>query len=310
MGDPHAAATLVPGPSAAPAHPAPVLYSPRGAAAQASDSVVVVSWNVHVGGGDIPRLVSDLRSGALTGVRDPAAFVILLQEAHRSGAGALRAGPDDDGQGLHHAPPSGERMDVVEVAEVLGLHLVYVPAMANGRPTPGDPEEDRGVAILSSHRLDDMQVLELPRERQRRVAIVGTVRGTRRDGTPWSLRVATTHLENRAPWRRVLDSFGAARARQARALVRGLGQDPVVLGGDLNTWGPGFLEPALGMLRRHFPDTPEADAATFSLAGIPRTLDHLLFRLPPGAAAGVEVADERYGSDHTPVLGVVALPTG
>jgi endonuclease/exonuclease/phosphatase family metal-dependent hydrolase len=273
----------------------------------ATDSVLVVTWNVHVGGGDVPALIEEVRAGALSDGTPPAAFVILLQEAYRSGPDALRPGPDFDGQTLHHTPPSGRRSDIVEVAEALRLHLAYAPAEPNGRPFSDAPDEDRGVAILSSHPLRGVRVLELPRERQRRVALVATMAGMRPDGTPWELRVATAHLENRAPWSRLFDSFGPARGRQAEALVRELGDGPVVLGADLNTWAPDFVEPALSVMARTFPDSPRATGSTYSVLGVGRTLDHLLFRLGPAQRAHVAVADDRYGSDHSPVVGMVGL---
>src|SRR5205085_9937427 len=46
---------------------------------------VVISWNTHVGAGDVDTLVADLRSGTLTG-HPVSSFVLLLQEAYRSGA--------------------------------------------------------------------------------------------------------------------------------------------------------------------------------------------------------------------------------
>ena len=49
------------------------------AAAASLDSLVVVTWNVHVGGGDVTRLVHDLRAGALTEGRPVESFVLLLQ---------------------------------------------------------------------------------------------------------------------------------------------------------------------------------------------------------------------------------------
>jgi len=47
----------------------------------ASD-VAFVSWNVHVGAGDVERLVTDLREGRLGGPRVDE-FVLMLQEAVR-----------------------------------------------------------------------------------------------------------------------------------------------------------------------------------------------------------------------------------
>lgn len=284
----------------------PVRVEPA-AVVGAADSVLVVTWNVHVGGGDISTLIDEIRHGGLSGGTPPAAFAVLLQETHRSGADALQPGADHDGQTLHHTPPSGNRSDILAIAEGLGLHLAYAPAEPNGRPSPDSPAEDRGVAILSSHPLRGVRVVELPRERQRRVALIATMSGMRPDGSPWELRVATAHLENRAPWRRLFDSFGPARGRQAEALVQALGDGPVVLGADLNTWAPGFFESALSVMARHFPDSPQASGSTFSVLGVGRTLDHLLFRLAPEQRAHVAVVDESYGSDHAPVVGMVGL---
>jgi len=199
-------------------------------------------------------------------------------------------------------------VDVVTVARELSLHLAYAPAVPNGRAAPTAPREDRGVAILSSHPMDDVRVWELPRERERRVAVAARIRGERADGTPWSLQVVSAHLENRTGWDRLLDSFGAARARQARFLAEAVGEGPTVLGGDLNTWAPSFMEAALGVLEPHFPHTPEVEGGTFDMAGIPRRLDHLLFRLPERSSARALVVPHRYGSDHRPVIGVVGLP--
>jgi endonuclease/exonuclease/phosphatase family metal-dependent hydrolase len=274
------------------------------ATSPAADEVAVVSWNVHVGGGDLTRLVRDLRDGRLTSGTVPDAFVLLLQEVHRSGDHVLTV---PDGGAIHALPPSGGRLDITSVATALGLHVAYAPAVANGRPSPDEPPEDRGVAIVSSHPLGGVEVFELPRERQRRVAIAATVRGTQTNSVPWSLRVASAHLENRASWGRVFDSFGAARGRQARALVEALGPDPVVLGADLNTWALSILEPAFGILGEHFPDSPWSAEPTFSLAGVARSLDHLLFRLPGEPVPEVSVVADRYGSDHAPVVGVVTL---
>nr|MBA2355025.1 hypothetical protein [Acidobacteriota bacterium] len=50
------------------------------------DRLVVLTWNMHVGDGDLRRLVRDLRAGTLTGGRVPDGVVLLLQEARRVGA--------------------------------------------------------------------------------------------------------------------------------------------------------------------------------------------------------------------------------
>lgn len=279
-----------------------------------TDSLVVVSWNVHVGGGDLPALVADLRSGELTGGAPPAAWVILVQEAHRWDSGlpmgsALLPRPGQSVRPIHNIPPSGRRQDVVAIARELELHLAYAPAVPNGRAEPDAPREDRGVAILSSHAMEGFRVVELPRERQRRVALAGIFRGYGAGGEPWEFELVSAHLENRSRWGRVLDSFGAGRARQARYLADRIGDGPAVLGGDLNTWAPSFLEPTMGILDPLFPHTPDVEGATYLAAGIPRRLDHLLFRLPDRGTARVRIVEDLYGSDHRPVIGVVGIPS-
>ena len=270
------------------------------------DSLIVVTWNVHVGGGDVTWLVHDLRSGALTG--EPIErFVLLLQEAHRAGPDVpAGAAPGAWGNGIAAVPPSGERLDIVEAARNLGLNVLYAPSMRNGAGSAVQAE-DRGNAILTSLSIQEPRAIELPFERQRRVAVAGAVRGVTSAGASWTLRLVSAHLENRSSWTRALDSFGASRARQARALISAIDGDAAIVGADLNTWSAGFLESAVALLREQFPDGPPFDAPTMTVGGIPRQLDHLLFRLPDGWRASLRRVDDRYGSDHHPVLGVLRV---
>ena len=273
----------------------------------ATQPLVLVTWNVHVGGGDLIGFVRDLRAGGLTGapVED---FVLLLQEVQRGGLARPTAGATIPAR-VYGRPPTGPRLGVLEVARRLGLHVFYAPSMGNGRgPGGGVAAEDRGNAILSTLPLHEPVALELPYEAQRRVAVVATVRGRTGTGAAWEVRVASAHLDTRARWSRVLDSFGAARTRQARALVQALDPEVGVLGADLNTWGPGFLEGAPEVLRARFPDAPGPGGPTFVAGGVlPLRLDHLLFRLPAARALLVRTVESRYGSDHYPVLGEVWL---
>ena len=75
--------------------------------------VVFVSWNVHVGSGDIRSFVNDLRAGVHTDGRRFPHYVLLLQEAVRTGdvpafrAGALgakRIAPHDRRRADRHRP--------------------------------------------------------------------------------------------------------------------------------------------------------------------------------------------------------------
>src|SRR4029079_18395399 len=56
----------------------PPFVEPRQSSDDAAPEVpVIVSWNTHVGAGDVEKLVADLRSGTLTG-RPVRSFVLLL----------------------------------------------------------------------------------------------------------------------------------------------------------------------------------------------------------------------------------------
>jgi endonuclease/exonuclease/phosphatase family metal-dependent hydrolase len=264
-----------------------------------SNHLVVVNWNTHVGGGDIGRLFSEVARSA--GPDIP--LVFLLQEAYREGpevphvldrhasfAGLIRS-----------ARHEGTREEIETVATSLGLHAYYVPSMRNGGP-PSD--EDRGNAILSTVPLHDLSAIELPFERQRRVAVAATVRGRTLDGKPWSLRVLSAHLDNMSGWRRLWVAGGElGRLRQVRGLLAAVdGDRPLVLGADLNTWF-GFRDSAYLAAARALPEGNDIDRrATFR--GLLR-LDHLFFRLNPGWRATSRRAEDNYGSDHYPLIGTI-----
>src|SRR6476661_1956567 len=207
----------------------------------AANSLVVLTWNTHVGGSDIAGMVRDLREGRFTNGTPVEHFVLLLQEAHRASADVPFGVDADAPRPQHPMSHAGRRVDIVETARELGLELFYVPSMANGRPEAGLPE-DRGNAILSTLPLHDLAAIELPFEAQRRVVAAATVSGTTAEGAPWSLRLVNVHLDNKSRPSRLLQSFGGARTRQARALVQALGNDSsaTVVGGDMNTWSLGF----------------------------------------------------------------------
>jgi endonuclease/exonuclease/phosphatase family metal-dependent hydrolase len=269
-------------------------------------------WNAEVGHGRLAELIGDLRSGALMGepVRE---FVLLLQEVHRAGSAVPDPVPEwaavPRRTGYARAPG---RVDVVEVARREGLSLLYAPSMRNGHKG-GGLAEDRGNAILSTLDLASPTALELPYERQRRVAVLASVEITNRAGEPFTLRFASVHLDNRARFGRIHRTFGAARAAQARALVADVSitrSQAVVVGGDLNTWVPGADAAAVEVLRSELPMPAEPPSeGTHELPWpAPRLrLDHLFFRLPQGWRAQYRVADSTYGSDHHPLLGWIRV---
>lgn len=276
----------------------PPVVRPHAPMPAPSASVRLISWNIALGSGDVLRLIKEMRA------QDPGApLILLLQEAHRAGpdvpvrtAGVMRFAA--------RIGSSRPRLEIEDVAELAGLNLYYVPSMRNGGPLASD--EDRGNAILSDLPLEDLAAVELPFERQRRVAVAATAVGRTPEGTPWRLRVVSSHLDNLVAASRgwfVGGEFG--RLRQARALVEHLrGEESVVLGGDFNTWF-GSGEAAYREIARRFPDTNARDRRP-TFRGILR-LDHVFLRLPDAWTAEVRRAESSYGSDHYPLLGRLTL---
>lgn len=227
--------------------------------------VAVVSWNLHDDAGDLPRLLSDLSSGQLTGgsARD---FLLLLQEATEQRVRRLAAS---------NAPP---------------LSTFFAPVRPGVRRTTGN-------AIVSTRPLSNERAIELPRERQPRAAASATV-----EMAGQRLFIVSTHLENRLGWLRGL--FGdRARRRQVDALLSALpASGHGIVGGDMNTMlGPS--EPALDALYDRFRDTPrDRPQPTFRSR---LSLDRLFFDVPDGWDVSQRVLEDRYGSDHHPVIGII-----
>jgi endonuclease/exonuclease/phosphatase family metal-dependent hydrolase len=290
----------------------PVLFEPaRGSDdAPPSDRLVVVSWNVHVGSGDVDGLVRSLRAGELTGGTPVNNFVLLLQEAYRRDDVIPVRLQSEYAVPSRIAARRGRGPDVSHLWRDAGLALLYVPSMRNGF-TDSD-REDRGNAIVSTLSLRQPTVIELPLEHQRRVVAAAVVEGRTTHGEPWMVRLADVHLDTALALMRGGPS--AARRRQAEALVTALAATApkadhltTIVAGDFNTIF-GSREPAIAYLRRAFPDGPAPpDVTTFSgPLGFHATLDHVFVG---GRATSVEVRrlPSRFGSDHYPLLATVSF---
>jgi endonuclease/exonuclease/phosphatase family metal-dependent hydrolase len=275
-----------------------------------ADSIAIVSWNTRVGGGDIERLVRDLRAGRFTDGDSVKHFVLLLQEVYRASdslPAKLRIGVP--ARIMADPPGSARRHDIVATATALGLALLYVPSMRNGPPGPNGSNEDRGNAILSNLELDDPRAIDLPFEVQRRVAATAELDGETATGNDWELEIASVHLDTRSRAARAAASAGLGRRRQAMALVDELkSEDALVLAGDMNTWAPAIFERALPYLRSVFTDSPETvPEHTFEKGVLRSRLDYMFFRLPDDWSAQYERIGRQYGSDHYPLLAWLRL---
>ena len=207
----------------------PVVVSHEAQPGQPSDRLVVVNWNMHVGGGDIGGLLAEVRRR-----HGGAPVVFLLQEAYREGpeVPVSLEPPASFASMIRSMRPDGSREEIEAVATRLGLHAYYVPSMRNGAPAAS--AEDRGNAILSTLPLTDFTAIELPFERQRRVAVAATVAGVShdRDAVEGARRVGAPRQHGRRAAlvdrrRRVRPDpsgaragLGAAGRRRARARRR------------------------------------------------------------------------------------------
>ena len=288
----------------------PIFFQGRpAAAAESVETLAIVSWNVHEGGGDVDDLVRRLRGGGFTAGVPVEQFVLLLQEATRREHGvAMRAPRGYPAPRRIASQPSKSDGDIRRFAQE-GYAVLYAPSMSNG--TADGTAEDRGNAIVSTLPLQEPRLIELPFERQRRVVVAAALEGRRASGVPWRLELINVHLDT------ALALFHGgpfeARRRQTAALLDALetfpayraGEATAVIAGDFNTWR-GDGETALKLLRTEFPDTPMEDGAPTWTGplGVHATLDHIFVR-GRVATSRVTRLPSRFGSDHYPLLTVV-----
>ena len=259
--------------------------------------LVIVSWNLHVGAADLDALIGQLREGAFSAGQPVRHFVLLLQEGQRGGASVprvLASGAKVPRPITSHGHRPGS--DLATLATRQRLALFYVPSMRNGPPSATD--EDRGNAILSTEPLTDLTAIELPFERQRRVAVAASIEVAGAGGRQ-PLRLVSLHLEAVSS-AKVLWLFGRARPRQIGALLTVLPTTgATIVGGDFNTWF-GYADLTYRRMVTALPDLVAADRRP-TFAGR-RRLDHVFARLPSGWTAADRRLDQRFGSDHHPVL--------
>ena len=276
----------------------PLLVAGRPESAAAS--LVVVTWNVHVGHGEVDRLIEWIDRAPE--VAKPYALVLLLQEAVRGGPevpAAVPSGMEPPGE-IRSGP---DMQEVPAVAARFALHAAYVPSMRNGRLFAPDAQQDRGNAILSTHPLSSVRAIELPFARQRRVAVAARV-----EVPPFApLDVMAVHLDAKG-----------IRSDQAKALAPHLGElaarGALVVAGDFNTWYRGRRETAFKVVNAVLPEDACGRGPTHTwplrlhlFFGWWRgRLDYMFSNLDASAIERrCETLDRQFDSDHTPIVMVI-----
>ena len=262
------------------------------------DTLVIATWNVHAGNGDVEAFLASV--ARLPQVRAPYGVVLLLQEVVRASAEV------PEGYPARMRPPGSirarrTRRDAGALVDRLKMHTAYVPAMRNGRRFPSDAREDRGNAIFSTFPLDDVSALELPFGQQRHVAVSARIAVT---GLP-PLRLISVHLDP-----------SGHRTQEAGALVAALraASEAIVVGGDLNTWF-GRREDALKTLAAVVPEEDCGHAKTNTWPWRMQApfgwwrgrLDYLFSSLPASVMRSCQTLPEQFGSDHRPVVMVIRI---
>jgi endonuclease/exonuclease/phosphatase family metal-dependent hydrolase len=266
-------------------------------------TLVIATWNVHAGNGDVEAFLASL--AMLPDVRAPYGVVLLLQEAVRASVEVPETYP------ARMRPPGGirarrMRQDAGVLAERLAMHIVYVPSMRNGRRFPSSVREDRGNAILSTLPLDDVRALELPFGQQRHVAVAARVSVP---GLP-AIRVISVHLDPSG--HRTTEAAALAAHLRARAPAG----ETLVVGGDLNTWF-GRREEALKTLTGAVPEENCGRVKTNSWPWRMQwpfgwwrgRLDYLFSSLPMAISRSCQTVPLQFGSDHRPVVLVIPVPS-
>jgi endonuclease/exonuclease/phosphatase family metal-dependent hydrolase len=256
--------------------------------------LAVVTWNVHVGGGQVEDFVK-----AHWTDRGQTGMVLLLQETYREDERV----PDALPKGFKVPSairPKPRTVDILELAERLGMSVTYVPSIRNGQATESGQREDRGNAILSTEPLSDVRAIALPFGKQRRVAVAATV--TPRGSALRPLRVVATHFD-----------IGGSRVAQAEAFaerVADLSDLPLIVGGDFNSPG-GLGDKAVQAVSQRIPMESCGTGRTFTW---PQRFNLLAildfgrfdFLFSNLGAAGLtrqcQTIDDWFRSDHRPVI--------
>lgn len=241
-------------------------------AAAGTRALRVATFNIHHGA-DAANTLDLERTAQVIGRL--AGDVAFLQEVDRHW---LRSGGVDQ---------------AVWLADRLGMHSAFGPALSLGPEVHDGPSREYGQLILSRYPLTEVRTLPLPGDdaTEPRILLAAHV-----DVAGRGITVAGVHLEN---------TDAGVRTRQARTVLAALARsgEPVVLAGDFNDEEGG---PALRILAGHLTNAwdvrGEGDGWTFTGDdGRPARIDHVLTAGLRCARAWVHDGSPR-ASDHLPLV--------
>jgi endonuclease/exonuclease/phosphatase family metal-dependent hydrolase len=252
-----------------------------------TDTIIVVSWNMHVGRGRLESLLAYLKEHVKEPGRSRVALVLMLQEVYRSGTDVPESPRFPNASAGAIRPRIGDP-DITQIARTHGLSGLYVPSMRNG----ARDRQDRGNAILSTEALRVPVAIELPFGQQRRVAVAATVE---------DIQFISTHFDP-----------GRDRVAQAEALARV--DLPSIAGtvvaGDLNSvegTNDGTYKALAGRYAVEACGGNRTHAWPWRLellfGGWVGRLDHVFTTLPDGRwSRRCATIPHFFGSDHRPIL--------
>ena len=188
------------------------------------EDITFVSWNVHVGNGDIDAFVRDLRA-----VSTPAAGLSATTcSCCRRPCVRPAFHRHDDASGDAHSRGLRRHLPPTSTKSATAWPFIDLRAIHAQRRVTRYPAEDRGNAILSTLPLSEPVAVELPGERQRRVVIIAKAA---------TISLAVVHLDALGGARRLRVFWTPwMRDAQVRYAAAVLPDGPLVIGGDLNTW--------------------------------------------------------------------------
>ena len=248
-----------------------VLFGVAVPAAASARPVTVLSYNIHHGAG-------------LDGVFDLDRIADVIDRSHADVVGLQEVD-------RHYGDRSAWADVSAELAERLGMHVVFAANLDLDPPAPGQPRRQYGTALLSRFPIvswhNTLLPMAKPGEEQRGLLeAVIDVHGLR-------IRAMTTHLQH---------DNAASRRLQAGVVATAVAasREPVVLTGDLNAT----------------PDTPEVTTLTATMAdsharaghgaGLTYPAEAPTARIDYVLTTGARVVSSRVltsdASDHLPVL--------